>query len=127
MQFGQWLSQEIRNKGWTEAEFARQGGITAQAVNQAINQQTQPGLKLCQATARAFKMPLEEVYRLAGLLPARPARRVLRVRDQTPVYEVEDNDIDQLRAAWERLTPDARALLVELAVRLAAAPPKIIE
>lgn len=69
--FADWLSAEIRRRGWTEAEFARQGKITPQAVNQVVNGINQPGTKLCRAVARAFDMPLEEVMRKAGLLAER--------------------------------------------------------
>jgi len=68
MDFADWLSGEIRARGWTEAEFARRGKISPQAVNFAVNRQTKPGRKLCQAIARAFDMPLEEAMRRAGLL-----------------------------------------------------------
>jgi len=70
--FAEWLSSEIRRRGWSEAEFARRGKITPQAVNQVINGINQPGAKLYAAAARAFEIPKEEVLRRAGELKAWP-------------------------------------------------------
>lgn len=73
MDFTEWLTSEIRRRGWSEAEFARRGKISPQAVNQAINGINKPGIKLLEATAHAFDLPLEEVLRRSGRLRAWPA------------------------------------------------------
>ena len=38
-------------------------------INGIINGQTNPGLDFCRGIARAFNMPLEDVFRRAGILP----------------------------------------------------------
>jgi transcriptional regulator with XRE-family HTH domain len=76
MEFNEWLLSEIRRRGWPEAEFARRGKISPQAVNQTINGINKPGIKMLEATARAFDLPLEEVMRRSGRLRAWPAEAI---------------------------------------------------
>ena len=70
--FSEWIIEEMRRRGWTEAEFSRRGKITPQSVNQMLNGRTKPAIRFYKATARAFELPLEEVLRRAGQLPPLP-------------------------------------------------------
>ena len=67
--FGEWLDRELAERGWSQSEAARRGRISASTVQQVVAGTTRPGVKLCQAIARAFDLPVEEVMRKAGLLP----------------------------------------------------------
>jgi transcriptional regulator with XRE-family HTH domain len=67
--FVTWLNTELNARGWSRSELARRGGVSAEAISQAISGKTRPGLKLCRAVAKAFGLSLEEVQRRAGLLP----------------------------------------------------------
>ena len=113
MSFSEWVSDEIRRRGWTEAEFARQGRITAQAVNQFINGSTQPSLRMYQAVGKAFNMPLEQILRLSGVLPS-------SVREPRVAYEV--NGEETVLALWRALGAADQALVRDLLERLAAPP-----
>lgn len=68
--FIRWLDDELRKRGWSQSEAARRGGISASMINAIVNRQTNPGLDFCRGLARAFNMPLEDVFRRAGILPA---------------------------------------------------------
>ena len=45
----------------SKSEAARRGRISASTVQQVVAGTTRPGVKLCQAIARAFDLPVEEV------------------------------------------------------------------
>jgi len=99
--FSVWLTEEIDKRGWSEAEFARRGKITPQSVNQVINDINKPGMKMFQAAARAFEMPLAEVMRIAGEMPPRPS---------TPV--------ESWRERLEELSPETRQDVIETVERI---------
>lgn len=119
--FAQWLDQELLNRGWSQSEAARRGEMSSQMINAIVNGQAAPGLESCKGIARAFKLPLEDVLRLAGILPNHAAPKV---RARRIVYEAATGD--RILALWRGLTPDDQALVLALLERLAAQEPRII-
>ena len=117
--FGEWLDKELIQRGWSQSELARRGGVSPSTVQQAVTGITKPGPRLCQAIARAFGMPAEEVFRLASLLPSVPVVRSRRI-----IYETDTGD--RILELWRRLNPDDQALISALLERLAAVAPRII-
>ncbi len=70
MDFSDWLSKEIKKRGWSEAELARRANIPRQIINNYINRQRKkPDSDVLVAIARALNLPPETVFRAAGLLP----------------------------------------------------------
>ncbi len=67
--FPQWLINRLIERDWIQADLARRSGLTTAAISRIITQNRQPGKKALEAFSRAFDLPLEEVYRAAGLLP----------------------------------------------------------
>jgi transcriptional regulator with XRE-family HTH domain len=67
--FGQWLVEELRQRGWPQAEFARRAGISSASVSRVISGETGPGDDFIAGTARALDLPAERVMRLVGKLP----------------------------------------------------------
>jgi transcriptional regulator with XRE-family HTH domain len=67
--FGRWLDDQLEERGWSRSEAARRGGFSASMLNKVIAGSANPGLDLCQGIAQAFRIPLEEVFRQAGILP----------------------------------------------------------
>ena len=67
--FSDWLSAEVESRGWSYKEAGRRGGFASSMFTHIANGDTKPGLDFCQGIARAFDMPLEDVLRLAGILP----------------------------------------------------------
>ena len=64
-----WLNQQLDLRGWSRSEAARRGGISASSFDKVIGGFARPGIRFCRGVARAFDVPLEEVQRLAGILP----------------------------------------------------------
>ena len=70
--FVDWLNDELNRRGWSRSEAARRGHISASMMDKVINEIANPGLDFCNAIARAFCIPPEDVLRRAGLLPPAP-------------------------------------------------------
>jgi transcriptional regulator with XRE-family HTH domain len=67
--FPEWLQSELKKRQWSQADLAHAAGISRAVVNKLLNRKTYPQPETLQAIARAFKIPVETVYRAAGLLP----------------------------------------------------------
>lgn len=118
--FSVWLDKELSDRGWSQSEAARRGEISSQMINAVVNGQANPGLDFCKGISRALKIPLEDVFRLAGILPTRAVRERRRI-----VYEVHGEDLAM--ALWRALRPEDQELVRDLMERLAApVAPRII-
>ncbi len=69
MDFSEWLVDELKQREWSNADLAKAAGISRGSVTNIISGIRSPGTDICEAIARAFKIPPEVVYRHAGLLP----------------------------------------------------------
>lgn len=67
--FVDWLLAELEYRGWSRSEAARRGRISPSMIDKVIGGFSAPGLHFCESMARAFEMPLEDIFRLAGILP----------------------------------------------------------
>lgn len=70
LDFPGWLVSEIRNRGWSMAEFARRSGLSTSQVSRVINREHNPGPDFCQGAAAALNIPVAKAFRFAGLLPS---------------------------------------------------------
>lgn len=113
--FAQWIDTELSRRGWSRNEAARRGGISDSMFSKVINGYANPGIDFCRGVARAFGLPLEEVFRLAGILP----RPVTVVTDRRPAYPIGNNLSERLARAFGRLELHDQERLVDLAERLA--------
>jgi transcriptional regulator with XRE-family HTH domain len=68
--FASWLNAALAEKGWTQAELARRSGLTRQVISYYFSEKSkQPDETALQKIAKAFKLPVQQVYRAAGILP----------------------------------------------------------
>ena len=79
-EFVEWVQGLLDAHGLKQADIARNQNITTAAVSKMMNRQARPGFEMCAAIAATFNLPLEEVYRQAGLLPAKPPAAILEER-----------------------------------------------
>jgi len=120
MGFAEWLNKELDKRGWSQSEAARRGEISSQMVNAVVNGHANPGPGFCRGVSRAFQVPLDDVFRLAGILPSRPGH------DHRSPLRPEDVE-GRLVAAWRGLSEDDQARVLDLAERLAGrVQPRII-
>jgi transcriptional regulator with XRE-family HTH domain len=67
--FANWLKQQIRERGWSVRETARQVGVSPTPISNILSGKGRSGLDVYRGLARAFQTTLEDVLRLAGELP----------------------------------------------------------
>ncbi len=90
---GEWLSKRLEEEGWSHRELARRMGVSQTAVSAAI---AGGGVRpdFCKRLARVMNEPLQNIYRLAGILP--PLQPGVRGKIQQVVEYtelLEDHDI----------------------------------
>jgi len=70
--FSQWVLEQMKSRDWSQAELARQSGLSRTAISDVISGKTDPGYHLCVSIGGALELPSENVMRVAGLLPPYP-------------------------------------------------------
>ena len=66
--FSKWLLTKLDDMEWSQAELARKSGLTDGAITNYINGRT-PHKNALIKIAKAFKIPAETIFQVAGLLP----------------------------------------------------------
>ena len=72
MYFSEWLQGEMDKRGWSQSDLARSAVLNRAVINKLLNGKSHPQPTTLEAISRALKMPIEIIYRAAGLLPAAP-------------------------------------------------------
>ncbi len=67
--FSEWLQAEMSKRGWSQSDLARFAELNRAVINKLLNGKSNPQPSTLGAIARALKIPIETVYRAAGLLP----------------------------------------------------------
>jgi len=70
--FGDWLLAQLKANDWSMSKFGQLCGVSHVAVSRWISGERQPEPESCQVIAQALKVPVEEVYRRAGVPLSRP-------------------------------------------------------
>jgi transcriptional regulator with XRE-family HTH domain len=70
--FSEWLQAEMDKRGWSQSDLARAAELNRAVINKLLNGKSHPQPSTLEAISRALKVPLEIIYRVAGLLPADP-------------------------------------------------------
>jgi transcriptional regulator with XRE-family HTH domain len=69
VRFTEWLQTEMDKRGWSQSDSARACDLNRAVINKLLNGKCRPQPATLMAIGRGFKIPLETVYRAAGLLP----------------------------------------------------------
>lgn len=69
LRFSEWLQSELDRRGWSQSDCARSANLNRAVINKLLNGKSKPQPSTLAAIARAFKIPVETIYRAAGLLP----------------------------------------------------------
>lgn len=67
--FKEWLIDEMNRREWSQADLARYSDLNRAVINKLLNGQSMPRPSTLEGIARAFRTPVEKVFRIAGLLP----------------------------------------------------------
>jgi transcriptional regulator with XRE-family HTH domain len=96
-EFSDWLDTELSKRNWTRADLAKAAGISQSSLSLIYSGNRKPGNDLCESIARALKLPPEEVFRRAGLLPPKRDNPWFP-RFETIIEELSEEDIEDLYA-----------------------------
>lgn len=68
--FSGWLLKELEARNMSQSDLARATGLTRQAISYYLGKKSKrPDDDALSQIARVFKIPAEQIYRAAGLLP----------------------------------------------------------
>src|SRR6187431_725196 len=70
--FKDWLLHEMDKRGWSRSDLARSADLNRAVIHKLLSGQSTPRPATLAALARAFKIPIERLYRVSGLLPEIP-------------------------------------------------------
>ena len=91
--FGDWLSEQLTERNMKPADLTRLSGIDSGVLSNLINnKREQPHVDTCKAIAKALNLPLEQVYRAAGILPQKPDVDTISEAILTLVLELNSTD-----------------------------------
>lgn len=69
MEFASWLADNMKKAGFNQSQLAKRSNLNQAAISRLLNGQATPSPETCQSFARVLHIPVEIVYRAAGLLP----------------------------------------------------------
>ena len=72
LKFKNWLTEELNKRGWSQSDLARSANLNRAVINKLLNGHSTARPATLEAVARAFRVPVEHVYRISGLLPEIP-------------------------------------------------------
>jgi transcriptional regulator with XRE-family HTH domain len=68
--FSEWLNSKLKELDWTQADLARASGLTRATISYYLGPKSKkPDEDALRKIAKAFKLPVEAVFRAAGVLP----------------------------------------------------------
>ncbi len=103
--FLNWLNLVMKQKNITQADIARTNHVRPSSVSMLFSMQVKSvGIDMCRAIAAATGVPLETVYRRAGLLPDIP---------------LSQEEIDEIVAITSQLDDDLRQNALDYILHLA--------
>lgn len=97
--FSAWLQSEMDKRFLSQADLAREAGVTRAAINRVLTETRRPGTAVCRGIAKAFGLDEEDVMIRAGHMTRR----------------AEDMGLDDWIAVGRKLTEEERAELLEWA------------
>ncbi|MBU0519009.1 helix-turn-helix domain-containing protein [bacterium] len=105
--FNKWLIEEMKARGWSQADLARNSGTARATISNLLNEVRNPGTELISALAEALDYPVEFVMRKAGILSPAPRETEKREElnhlfDKLPEDE-KDDLLDYLHIKLEML------------------------
>jgi transcriptional regulator with XRE-family HTH domain len=92
--FSEWLLLMLENRKWSQADLARAAKVSRSAISEIISGQRQVGKRTATAIAQALRLPPEQVFRAAGILPP----------------EKDDPWVDEMSHKLSQMSPGLRAV-----------------
>jgi len=97
--FSTWLLKELENRDWSQVDLSRKSGVSQAQITRVLSGERGIGAKSLNAIAHALKLPPEQVFRAAGLLPQKAEN---------------DDWIEEMSHKMKMLSPANRAIAEKL-------------
>ena len=93
--FGEWLDEELKSRGLSQYALGKSIGVTPTHINHIIHGRRKPSAEMLKAIAGGLKLPVQFVYRQAGILSQESEMTATRERlnylfDKFPDSEKEE-------------------------------------
>lgn len=93
--FAEWLNNELMKRGWTQADLARISKIDDGVISRARSGERSPKPETLISIAQAFRIPPEEVFQRAGLLPPKKESDLLTREAEWLLGQLDDDGRNQ--------------------------------
>lgn len=98
IEFTDWLRKQLSDYGWTQADLAAKSGVSPAQIARVLSGERGLGMQSMSAIAKAMRIPPEEVFIAAGLLPQK---------------SLNTSQKDQLLFLFDQLPEDEKVELIE--------------
>lgn len=93
--FSKWLDEVLKSRNMKPADLARAAKKDSGVISNIMNGKRNPSTSSCKAISIALDIPLDEVYRAAGILPPKTdidpiAENVLHLLKDLDDYDKEE-------------------------------------
>lgn len=104
-----YLSRVMDERDLSPADITKRGGLSPSQVSKVLNRESPAGEKAIKSFAKALNLPVDDLYRRAGILPLKPNDDET-VSEIVHIYHLlnENNKDDLLDYAKNRLTKQER-------------------
>lgn len=109
LDFVDYLLMNMEEKGLIPADITKRSGLSPSQVSKILNRESPPGKKAIDNFAIALRLPVDDLYRRAGILPVKPSDDET-VSEITHIYHnlTDENREDLLDYARSRLQKQER-------------------
>ena len=106
LSFGEWLDDQIRRKGWSQAAFSDAVGVARQTVNSWVNGVQPPRRRALRDVAKILDLDINEVLVRAGYPPLDPDYRLPEEREPEPEARGTTGRLAERERFFAKYSPD---------------------
>ncbi len=90
------IRKRMRENGWNQTDLARAARLSRQTISTLLNRIQYPTPETLQKIANALNEPVENLYRLEGLLPPENKRKIAEQVLGYKLSELTDDEVEQV-------------------------------
>ena len=94
--FPDWLANQMKERNMSPASLSRASKKAQAVIGRILNGERDPSPETLQAIAHALRLPIEEIYIAAGLLPPKSESSLLSNRLNEEIKDWSDDEVAEL-------------------------------
>ncbi len=96
------INAKMASHQWSQSDLARKSGLNRAVISKILSGNTKPTPDTCRDLALALELPIEQVFRAAGLLPPQPkedplVNLITYLSEQLPTDEDKQDAAEYIR------------------------------